>query len=93
MLSPTLSRRMSVARWGLTLGIGSPFAIPLQAADRQVLDRAAHARGTTATAGQIMHVLPPRKHPPHTYFCRGRPRFVTELLQSRVNSVTRGSGP
>src|ERR1700704_5902667 len=32
----------------------------------------------------------PRKYPPHTYFCREWPRFVTELLQSNVSSVTGG---
>src|SRR5882724_1392888 len=32
-----------------------------------------------------------RKPPPHTYCCRDSPRFVTEILQSNVSSVTRGA--
>src|SRR5450631_2778886 len=33
----------------------------------------------------------PRKPLPHTYFCRDWPRFMTELLQSNVSSVTPGA--
>jgi hypothetical protein len=33
---------------------------------------------------------PARGSPPHTYFCRDWPQFVTALLQSNVSSVTRG---
>lgn len=42
--------RCAASRWGLALGVGSPFTIPLRPADRHVLEYAAHARGISTGA-------------------------------------------
>lgn len=51
--------RCAASRWGVALGTGAAFSVPLSLDDRRVLEDAADARGisTSALATAILHVV------------------------------------